>query len=55
MKAEAYLQLKERHEKEMNDFPIAYAFDSKQLEEALEKLGATREDHIVVEAEEVTV
>ena len=48
MKAEAYLQLKERHQKEMNDFPIAYAFDSKQLEEALEKLGATREECVTV-------
>lgn len=48
MKAEAYLQLKEKHEKEMNNFPIAYAFDSKQLEEALEKLGATKEECVTV-------
>ena len=44
MKAEAYLKLKGKHEKEMNDFPIAYAFDGKQLEEALEKLGATKQE-----------
>ena len=25
-------------------FPIAYAFNEKQLEEALEKLGATKEE-----------
>lgn len=48
MKAEAYLQLKGIHEKEMNEFPIAYAFDSKQLEEALEKLGATKEECVTV-------
>lgn len=48
MKAEAYLQLKERHQKEMNAFPIAYAFNGKQLEEALEKLGATKEECVTV-------
>ena len=48
MKAEAYLKLKEKQEKEMNDFPIAYAFDGKQLEEALEKLGATKEECVTV-------
>ena len=48
MKAEAYLQLKGRHEKELNEFPIAYAFDSKQLEQALEKLGATKEECVTV-------
>jgi hypothetical protein len=48
MKAEAYLKLKGKHEKEMNDFPIAYAFDGKQLEEALEKLGATKEECVTV-------
>ena len=48
MKAEAYLQLKGKHEKEMNDFPIAYAFDGKQLEAALEKLGATKEECVTV-------
>ena len=48
MKAEAYLQLKEKQEKELNDFPIAYAFDDKQLKEALEKLGATKEECVTV-------
>ena len=48
MKAEAYLELKGKHEKEMNDFPIAYAFDGKQLEEALDKLGATKEECVTV-------
>lgn len=48
MKAEAYLELTKRHQKEMNEFPIAYAFDGKQLEEALEKLGATKEECVTV-------
>ena len=48
MKAEAYLNLKKKQEKEMNDFPIAYAFDGKQLEEALDKLGATKEECVTV-------
>ena len=48
MKAEAYLKLKEKQEKELNDFPIAYAFDGKQLEEALEKLGATKDECVTL-------
>lgn len=48
MKAEAYLELKGKHEKEMNEFPIAYAFDGKQLEDALKKLGATKDECVTV-------
>lgn len=44
----AYLDLKKKHEQEMSDFPIAYAFNDKQLEEALEKLGATKEECVTV-------
>ena len=40
MKSQAYLDLKKKQEKEFSEFPIAYAFNGKQLEEALEKLGA---------------
>lgn len=47
-KRNEYLELKKQHEKEFGDFPIAYAFNDKQLEEALEKLGATREECITV-------
>ena len=39
MNAQAYLDLQEKHREEMNNFPIAYAFNDKQLEEALVKLG----------------
>lgn len=35
-----YNELKEAHSKEMNDFPIAFAFSKSQLADALIKLGA---------------
>lgn len=39
MKRQEYLDLKKRHEKELDEFPIAYAFSDEQLQEALNKLG----------------
>lgn len=39
MKAQEYLDLLEKHKNEMNDFPILYVFNEKQLEQALKKLG----------------
>lgn len=48
MKRQEYLEFKKRQEKEFEDFPIAYAFNDKQLEEALEKLGATKEECVTV-------
>ena len=47
-KRDEYLELKKKHQKEFEEFPIAYAFNDKQLEEALEKLGATKEECISV-------
>ncbi len=47
-KRDEYLDLKKRHQKEFEEFPIAYAFNDKQLQEALEKLGATKEECITV-------
>lgn len=47
-KRDEYLELKKKHQKEFEDFPIAYAFNDKQLQEALEKLGATKEECITV-------
>lgn len=44
MKRQEYLDLKQRHQKEVEDFPIAYAFNGKQLKEAIEKLGATKHE-----------
>lgn len=34
MKAQAYLDMMKRQQQELTDFPIAYAFNEKQLEEA---------------------
>ena len=48
MKKQEYLDLKKRHQKEFEEFPIAYAFNDKQLQEALEKLGATKEEVVSV-------
>ena len=47
-KRDEYLELKKKHQKELEDFPIAYAFNDEQLQEALEKLGATKEECITV-------
>ena len=48
MKRQEYLDLQKKHRKELEDFPIAYAFNDKQLEEALEKLGATKDECVTV-------
>ena len=48
MKKQEYLDLQKRHQKELEEFPIAYAFNDKQLEEALVKLGATKEECVTV-------
>jgi adenine-specific DNA methylase len=48
MKRQEYLDLQKKHRKEFEDFPIAYAFNDKQLKEALEKLGATKEECVSV-------
>ena len=45
---QAYLDLQKKHQDEFNSFPIAYAFNEKQMEEALEKLGATKEECVTV-------
>ena len=48
MKKQEYMDLKKRHQKEFEEFPIAYAFNDKQLEEALAKLNATKEECVSV-------
>lgn len=48
MRTQDYLKLRDRQMQELNSFPIAYAFDEKQLEEALEKLGATKEECVTI-------
>ena len=47
-KQQEYLDLKKKHEQELSDFPIAYAFSDEQLATALEKLGATKEECVTV-------
>lgn len=46
MKRQAYLDLKDKHQEEFNEFPIIYAFDEERLEEGLKRLGAKREECI---------
>lgn len=48
MNAQVYLELMKKHQEELSNFPIAYAFDEKQLKEALEKLGAKKEECVSV-------
>ena len=38
-KLQEYLEMRERHLRDVNNFPIAFAFNEKQLNEALEKLS----------------
>lgn len=45
---QVYLDLLEKHRKEISDFPIAYAFNEQQLKEALEKLGATKDECVTI-------
>lgn len=44
---QAYLDLIEKHREELNNFPIAYAFNDQQLKEALVKLGVESVDECV--------
>lgn len=45
---QAYLDLQKRQQKELEDFPIAYAFNEHQLKEALEKLDAKKEECVTL-------
>lgn len=35
----AYADMKSKHQKEVNNFPIKFAFDEKQFEEGMVELG----------------
>lgn len=39
-----YRELKRKHEKEINDFPMMFAFDNKQFIKGMEKLGLKEDD-----------
>lgn len=45
---QAYLDLQKKYQDELTNFPIAYAFNKKQLDEALDKLGAKKEECVTV-------
>ncbi len=47
MKKQEYLDLQNRHRKEIEEFPIAYAFNDEQLKEALKKLGVESTEECV--------
>jgi hypothetical protein len=40
----SYLVLKKKQQEEVNNFPMAFAFNEKQFEEAMEKLGLKKTD-----------
>jgi hypothetical protein len=40
----SYLKLKEQQQKEVNDFPMVFAFSKEQFEKAMQKLGLTVKD-----------
>ena len=42
-----YNELKAKHSKEVNAFPMAFAFSNKQFEEAKEKLNVTSNDELL--------
>lgn len=46
--AQAYLKLQEKQRKDLEEFPIAYAFNEEQLQQALEKLGAKKEECVTL-------
>jgi len=39
-----YLQMKDRHQKEVEAFPMAFAFNNEQFKEGMEKLGFDAKD-----------
>lgn len=39
-----YVEMKERHQKEVNNFPIKFAFSDEQFKRAMEELGLTEND-----------
>ena len=42
--ANQYQELKDKHQKEFNEFPIGFAFSNEQFKEQMEKLGLTVDD-----------
>lgn len=42
-----YIELKDRHQKEVNEFPMMFAFSQEQFEEGMKKLGVTSKEELV--------
>lgn len=40
----SYVEMKERHQKEVNEFPMKFAFSDEQFKRAMEELGLTEND-----------
>lgn len=40
----SYVEMKERHQKEVNEFPMKFAFSDEQFKKAMEELGLTEKD-----------
>ena len=44
MKENQYLEMKQAHQKEVNNFPVFFAFSKDQFKEGIERLGLTEND-----------
>ena len=42
-----YIELKNKHQKEVDKFPMMFAFSQKQFEEGMKKLGVTSKEELV--------
>ena len=42
--ANAYKQMKDRHQNEISNFPVTFAFNDEQWVEAMKTLGLTMDD-----------
>jgi len=43
-----YIKLRDKHQKEVNDFPIFFAFSKEQLQKGLDKWKVTKDDLITI-------
>ena len=44
MKENLYQIIKEKHQKEFDEFPVAFAFSDEQFKEGMKKLGLNEND-----------
>ena len=48
--AETYVQMKERHQKEVNEFPMMWAFNNDQFAQGMKKLAGVEEGDCLLNA-----